>query len=62
MSADATKLKAMTVAMRNAVSAIEILQLQIEQMRGMFADEDGTIQAAIDDGDEAAAEIEALLK
>ena len=38
-------------ALRSCVGAITAMRTQIEQMRGMFDDQDGTIQEAINDGD-----------
>lgn len=44
-------------ALRYAYAAIESLLSQVQQMRGMFKDEDGAIQRAVDDGDAAIEEI-----
>lgn len=46
--------------LNNAAGAIYALQDQINQMRGMFPDDDGTIQAALDDGDSVLDEIKAI--
>lgn len=44
-------------ALRQSYAAIESLLEQIGQMRGMFADEDGAIQNAVNDGDAAIEDI-----
>lgn len=44
------------------VAALNGCLHQISQMRGMFNDEDGTIQAAVDDADEALDMADAYLK
>lgn len=40
-------------ALRACVGAIQSLTGQVEQMRGMFTDDDGAIADAIQDGEEA---------
>lgn len=52
---------ALQTALRNAAGAISSLDQQIGQMRGMFDDEDGQIEEAVEDGDASAAEIRAVL-
>lgn len=49
-------------ALRNAIGAIYALQEQVGQMRGMFDDEDGTIEEAMENADDTVEEIQALLK
>lgn len=44
---------AMLAALHAAGGAMIAMSDQIEQMRGMFDDEDGTIEAALDDAEEA---------
>lgn len=44
--------------LRNARAALSSQGDQIDQMKGMFGDEDGTIAAAVEDGDDSADEIE----
>lgn len=44
--------------LRNAGAALSSQGDQIEQMKGMFGDEDGRIAAAIEDGEDATSEIE----
>jgi hypothetical protein len=39
---------------QDLLAAVDSLLHQVSQMRGMFPDEDGTIQAAVDDAEEAA--------
>lgn len=46
-------------AIAAARGAIDSLMTQIEQMRGMFDDDDGAIQAALDDGEAALTMLEA---
>lgn len=41
-------------ALADAVAAIASLSHQVEQMKGLFPDEDGTIAEALRDGEEAA--------
>lgn len=41
----------MHAALIEAENALEAMQTQIEQMQGLFPDEDGTIQAALDSGE-----------
>ncbi len=53
----------MAAALREASAAIEALQEQVDQMRGMFdEDEDSTIAEAYDAGDDALSAIGAALK
>lgn len=49
-------------ALRNAAGAITALDEQIEQMRGMFDDKDGTIAAALEAGAESLGEIRAAIE
>ncbi len=44
--------------LRNAKAAISSQAEQIDQMSGMFDDEDGTIAGAVEDGEDAEAELE----
>jgi hypothetical protein len=44
-------------ALSDAAGAIDGLCHQVEQMRGMFSDDDNTIQEALDDGEAALVEI-----
>jgi hypothetical protein len=48
--------------LRNAQGAINAMSEQIAQMRGMFPDEDGTIEDAVGAGDEAQVELAAAVK
>lgn len=48
--------------MANALGAMRAAEEQIEQMRGMFDDDDDTIQAAADALDEAGADLSGILK
>ncbi len=43
----------LAAALRDALGAIDALSTQVEQMRGMFSDDDGTIAEAIEAGDDA---------
>lgn len=49
-------------ALRYSYAAISSLLEQVGQMRGMFPDEDGAIQQAVDDGDAAVEDIRAALE
>lgn len=48
-------------ALRNSNGALDSLLLQVDQMKGMFSDEDGTIGDAEDAGVDAMKEIDGLL-
>lgn len=48
-------------ALRNASGALSSQGDQIDQMKGMFGDEDGTIAEAVEAGEESAEEIEAAI-
>lgn len=48
--------------LHNALGAMDSLAHQIDQMRGMFRDEDGAIEKSIDDYEATAAEIRAVLQ
>jgi hypothetical protein len=52
---------ALTTALRHASGALSACEHQIGQMSGMFPDEDGTIQDAVDAADDSREEIEAVL-
>lgn len=53
--------EAVTAALEKALGAIDAMATQIEQMKGLFPDDDGTIEDAIQAGDEAGSEGRALL-
>jgi len=48
-------------ALRNASAALSSQSDQIDQMKGMFGDEDGTIAGAVEDGEDSAAEIDVAI-
>lgn len=48
--------------LRNAAGAIDSLLCQVSQMQGMFDDEDGTIEAAMEAGEDTLAEIHHALR
>lgn len=48
--------------LRNAAGAIDSLLCQMSQMQGMFDDEDGTIEAVMEAGEDSLAEIHHALR
>lgn len=48
--------------LRNAAGALDSLLCQMSQMQGMFSDEDGAIEAAIEAGEDSLAEIHHALR
>lgn len=55
---EVTNLEQLLTTLRDAVGALGSQADQIGQMRGMFGDEDGTIQDAVDAGEDAEAGLE----
>lgn len=55
---EVTNLEQLLTTLRDAVGALGSQADQIGQMRGMFGDEDGTIQDAVDAGEEAESDLE----
>lgn len=51
----------MLLALRECLGALDACVTQIEQMRGMFDDADGTIQEAVDDAEDAEKKAQAVL-